>query len=324
MLHPILFDNGLLRLPCKKTLSQVMLILLLSVAAANSRADIHSVTPSDVYAQALRIEQETLELQRQLGIKDAPQTPKAIKTELLSRHVFARTYMLLTKITLFREQKKLPMVRPVSIEPQLNVTSYNNWAQCLRILTEIEILEKALGVTSKSPPAPVVTGKRPVDIFNKLNQISALWNLLIGGQITPPYVYAEAMRLNEDVSAILQAQNLMDTALPPAKLVNAMPGDSLDATFEILREIQKLQVQAGLEPFNLDEFHLPKQQALPQDVFNMIEMLLAELQPLKVKLGMKHVITPVAQYYENKKPADVTQVLGYIANRLHLLNHLQE
>ncbi len=261
-----------------------------------------------------------MELQRQLGIKDAPEIPKVIKTELLSRHIFAKTYMLLTKITLFREQKKLPMVRPVSIEPQAELLPYTNWAQCLRILTEIEILEKALDISTTTPPTPVVTGKRPIDVFNKLNQISALWSVLIGGQITPPYVYAEAMRLNEDVSAILQAQNLTDTALPPAKLANATPGDSLDATFEILREIQKLQVQAGLEPFNLDELHLPKQQAHPQDVFNMIEMLQAELQPLKVKLGLKHTMTPVAQYYDNKKPADVTQVLGYIANRLHLLN----
>lgn len=320
----ILFDNGLLKLPRPKTLARIMLALLFLVAAENTQADTSSITPSDVYVQAVRIEQKTLELQRKLGIKEVPEIPKVIKTELLSRHIFARTYMLLTKISLFREQKKLPMVRPVSIEPQAELLPYTNWAQCLRILTEMEILEKALGVSTPPPPTPIKTEKKPVEVFNKLSQISAVWNVLIGGQITLPYIYAEAMRLNEDVSALLQAQGIIDTALPTARIANASAGDSLDASFDILREIQKQQVQAGLETINLEEFHLPKQQAQPQDVFNMIEILLAELQPLKVKLGLKHTITPVAQYYDSKKPADVAQVLGYIANRLHLLNLRQD
>jgi len=112
----------------RKIISSFILIVLLSFAAANSHADTDAITPSHVYAQALQIEQETLELQRKLGIKDAPEIPKLIKTELLPRHVWAKTYMLLTKISVFREQKKLPIVRPASIEPQLNVSPYNSWA----------------------------------------------------------------------------------------------------------------------------------------------------------------------------------------------------
>jgi hypothetical protein len=297
-----------------------LILSLLLLTVENSRADTIEITASDVYAQALRIEQETLELKRQLGIKQTPETPKVIKTDVLARHIWAKTYVLLTKMTAFREQKKLPAIQPVSIEPQLNLLWYSNWAQCLRILTEMKIIEQALGVNIPTVPVSVVTNKRPVDVFNKLNQITAIWQVLIGGQITPTYVYAEAMRLNEDVSSILQMKNVMDTAEPPAKPSNATPGDSLNAGFAVLREIQQLQEKAELEPMNLEEFHLDKQQAKPQDVFTLIELLLAELQPLKVKLGMKHVITPVAQYYENKRPADVTQVLGYITNRLHLLN----
>lgn len=214
----------------------------------------------------------------------------------------------------------MPALRSVAIEPQLDLLLYSDWAQCLRVLTELKILEQTLGIKISTPPVPVVTGKRLIDVFNKLSQISAVWNVLIGGQITPSYVYAEAIRLNEDVSLILQEQAVMDSAIPPAKIPNAIPGDSLNATFDILREIQRLQLQVGIEPVNLDEFRLARQEARPQDVFNMIEMLLAELQPIKAKLGMKHVITPVVQYYDNKRPADVTQLLGYIENKLHLLN----
>lgn len=300
-----------------KLIPPLVLILLLCIANANYAAEI---TPSDVYAQALRIEQETLELRHQLGITDTPEQPKPIKTELLSRHVWAKTYMVLTKITLFREQKKLPAVRPVAIEPILNLTPFYSWAQCLRILNEMKIVEQALGITIATPPTPVVTGKRPIDVFNKLNQISALWSVLIGGQITPPYVYAEAMRLNDDVSMLLQMQEVMDTAFPPIKQANTIPGDSLTAGFTVLHEIQRLQIQIGIEPVNLDEFSIAGENVRAQDVFNFIGLLLAELQVVKAKLGLKHIVTPLAQYYEGKTPTDVAQVLGYIANKIHLLN----
>lgn len=307
-----------------KLIPPLALALLLCIANADIGCYAADITPSDVYAQALLIEQETLQLQRQLGITDAAEIPKPIKTDLLPRHVWAKTYMLLTKLTLFREQKKLPAVRPVAIEPTVNLTPFYNWGECRRILTEMKIIEQSLGITIATPPTPVVTGKQPIDVFNKLNQISALWSVLIGGQITPPYVYAEAMRLNDDVAMLLQMQGVMDTALPPAKLANALPADSLDAGFTLLHEIQRLQLQTGLDPVNLDEFYLARQDAKPQDVFNLITLLLAELQTVKAKLGLKHAITPLAQYYEGKKPADVTQVLGYIANKLHLLNLGQE
>lgn len=303
-----------------KSILRYVLALLFGIATANIGCYAAEITPSDVYAQALRIEQETLELQRQLGITDAPEATKPIKTELLPRHVWAKTYMLLTKIALFREQKKMPAVRPVALEPLLNLTPFYSWAQTQRILTELKIVEQVLGLSIATPPTSVVTGKKPVDVFNKLNQISSLWNVLVGGQITPSYVYAEAMRLHEDVSMLLQFRNILDTALPPNKLENAIPADSLEEGFLVLREIQKLQLQVGVEPINLDEFHVARQEARPQDVFTLIGFLVAELQPVKAKLGLKHSITPVAQYYDNKKPAEVTQLLGYINNKLRLLN----
>ncbi len=304
----------------RKIISLLVFVLSLIITTANIHCYAAEITSSDVYAQVLRIEQETLQIQHALGITDTPELPKPIKTEMLARHVWAKTYMVLTKITLFREQKKLPTIRPVAIEPQLELTPVSNWAQCLRILTEIEIIKQVLSIKTEFVPIPAVTGKRPVDVFNKLNQVSALWSVLIGGQITPPYVYAEAIRLNDDVTQLLQTEGIMDIAIPPAKIPNSNPGDALAAAFDVLREIQRLQVQTGVEPFNLDEFYIAKQDVHPQDVFNTIGLLLAELQTLKAKLGMKHAVTPIAQYYENKQPADVGQVLGYIANRLHLLD----
>jgi hypothetical protein len=227
-------------------------------------------------------------------------------------------------MTLFQEQRKLPFARPISLEPSLNITDYHNWSQCLRILTEIQILKQALHFKTLTPTLSIVKNKRSVDVFNKLNQVSALWSVLIGGQINIASIYAEAMRLNEDVSFLLQAQKMTDTAVPPRKQLNATLGDALETGFDILAQLQNLQTYHGVETFNLEEFHIAKQTVQSQEVFNLIELLIIELQPIKVKLGLKHTITPIVQYYETKKVADVVQLLGYVTQKLKLLNMSRE
>jgi hypothetical protein len=51
----------------------------------------------------------------------------------------------------------------------------------------------------------------------------------------------------------------------------------------------------------------------------MVTLCNAELQVIKVKLGLLHDITPAAEYHEDKTPAEVVQLLGYVTNKLHLV-----
>jgi hypothetical protein len=52
-------------------------------------------------------------------------------------------------------------------------------------------------------------------------------------------------------------------------------------------------------------------------------IILAELQPLKAYLQLKHVLTPTAHFYKNKTPAEVKQVLGWSVRKLELIQAIK-
>ena len=53
----------------------------------------------------------------------------------------------------------------------------------------------------------------------------------------------------------------------------------------------------------------------PSDVLNMVGMCLAEIQTLKAFMGIKS-LTPAAEYLEEKKPADVHQLLRWASLKI--------
>ena len=183
-----------------------------------------------------------------------------------------------------------------------------------RILTEIAILKHRLDIPGQPPAAVPLSGKRPIDTYNKLHQISGDLDLLVGAS-TPNDVYSEAKRLHEDVTALLRHQRIFDEAVPPPRRDNLLPKDSLQAVFMLLAEVQHLQRAHGLTTTDFKDFEMGDK-ATPDDVLVMIELALAELQSLKARLGMTHAVTASGSYEENKTAADVVQLLGYVTAKL--------
>lgn len=287
------------------------------------------ITPSDVYAQAVQIEKEIDLLKRHYHIT-AKGAAALVEADLRPRHVWEKAHLIQVKLNIFRAKHGLPLVSPVTQQPMLQVDPRLPWAQTQRILTEIKIIKRLLGVSGEVSPATVVQGKRPIDNFNKLNQISYDLDTLNGEAINASYVYAEAMRFHEDIIALLRRLEVPDTAAPPAKSVNTPPRESLKAAFELMGEVQRVQRLAGLETTDFKVFAKTEntentgnmENVVPADVFNMISMSLAELQVLKAKLGLRYEFTPPADIHEGKTPSDVTQLLGYSANQLRLIRKL--
>jgi hypothetical protein len=300
-------------------------VLLLSwagwVAAASAAVATEGLLPDDVYAQALLIEQETESIRRHLNLaRPAPYRP--VQTPLQPRHVWQKTYAVQMKISAFRRQHGLLVVAPVSREPVAAISMGHNWGQALRILTEIRILKHYLGIAGEQGPAPHVEGKTVKDVYNKFSEIHALWGGLIGGGFSPAQVYGEVMRLDKDIDGVLYQLKIFDSAYPPPKSPEAGAKEALDAGFEVLEEIQRLQRSAGLETVDFSAFRQDSG-VLPSDVFNLVDMALAELELIRVRIGLLHSITPPADYYEDKHPADVAQTLGYLVNKLRLVKSLR-
>jgi hypothetical protein len=88
----------------------------------------------------------------------------------------------------------------------------------------------------------------------------------------------------------------------------------------LMQEVQRIQGLANIEPVDFSGFLVPS--ATPSDTFNMTLMILAELQPIKAFLGMKHTITVPGRLYDEKKAADVQQLLEWARRKLQLIQTL--
>ena len=278
------------------------------------------ITPSDVYSQARRVELDVQALMEHMDVP-AMAVAEPVKADLLPRHVWQKGYFILTKLAAFRRKNGLPVSTVRSVEPVLELDPAQVFEQTQYILTELTILKRRLGVAGKTPPARPAHNKRPVDVFNLLHQVSLDLETLNREEISPSYVFAEVMRVFEDVNTLLHRLGLEDTTYPPEKLPLVTPLQSQGAAFELLAEVQRLQRDAGIPRTDLSVFR-KRDEVLPADVFNLVGMALAEIQPLKARLELQRNITPPAEYYEGKTPADVHQLLIWVTRKLRLIQSL--
>jgi hypothetical protein len=286
-----------------------LIFLLFGIPTAHA-AD---ATPSDVYAQAVRIEAEVESLK--LHFKITANAHSEDKSgDLKPRHTWAKSYVILLKLGKLRRKLGMTFIEPANIEPMLDMPPNQPWGMTQRILTELAILRFYLDIPGQPPAAVKTSGKRPIDAYNKLHHISGELELLTGA-VTPSEVYGEVKRLNEDVNAILRHQRIFEKAMPPPRRDNLQPKDSLKAVFALTDEIQRIQRIHGLTTTDFKGFDLGDK-TTPDDVFGMIALALAELQRVKAQLGMSHHITLPGTWEENKTPADVVQLLGYITAKL--------
>jgi hypothetical protein len=294
----------------------VLLLPLLLWATASSTAHAAETTPNDVYAQVVRIEAEVESLKRHFKVTGKAHV-EAKSGDLKPRHVWAKTYVILLKLGKLRRKQGLTYIEPANIEPLLDMPVNQPWGMTQRILSEIAILKYNLDIPGQPPALVQVSGKRPIDTYNRLHQISAGLDLLVGAS-TPSEAYSEAKRLNEDVNAILHQQGLFDQTVPPQRRDNLLPKDSLQAVFALLAEINRLQRAHGLTTTDFKGFEMGEK-TTPDDVIGVIELALAELQRLKAQLGMTHAISVSGIYEENKTPSDVVQLLGYVTAKLRAI-----
>ncbi len=300
--------------------SAVQYCLLLCLACIGSAVFAAPVNTDEVYTETLRIAHETALIRHSLGITTETQvTP--ITADLLPRHNLAQSYVILEKVNFFRRQHRLPDASPTVIAPYLDLAPFNTWAETQRILTELAIVKKWLDIPPEPEAIAPVSGKHPIDVFNRLRQISTDWNPLLGGGVLPAHVYSGATRLAEEARILLAHLGIADTTAPPARNKDARPRDSLREVFAVLAEVQRLQEQIGVTPTDFSAFRKPED-VQPDDVLTMTALTLGELQILKAHIGLLQNVTSARSYYPDKQPADVQQVVGYATNRLRLIRTL--
>ena len=299
-------------------MKKIVLLLLLTLSLSAK-----TITPNDVFAQTELIEKHVHFLLDYYDIKHSNKNitnEENFTTKLKPRNAWQKAYEILVKINMFRVSHGLSRIEPIGMEAVEQLNPDMVYGQTQRVLTEIKIVEVRLGIETPNFKRKSYTKKTPLDVYNKFADISASFDVLNRSELSPSYVFAEAMRVYDDLTIVLNHLGIKDTTGPTLRLTKATPTDSLKISMKVLKRLQNLQRSVGIKSVDFSEFD--KKEATPSDVYTIVEMIIAELQPIKAYIGLTKNITPPALSYTNKKPADIEQLMGWNFRKLSLITNL--
>lgn len=281
------------------------------------------ITPSEVYGQAILIEEQTESILRHFNIdyKSIPfDRRKKIKVKIRPRNVWQKTYEILIKINILRNRFDLPSIAPTNISPVLNMNSDLVYEQTQRVLTELEIFKYRLEIPSAKLERKIYKNKNSLDVFNQLSYVSEMLDSVNQENILPSLVFGTSMRIYDDINLILNKLEIEDDTIPIEKKENASSQDNYDLNMQMLKKIKQLQILSGIAIVDFNNFN--KEEASLSDVLSISQMLISELQTLKAYLDIS-IVSPVAVIYYTKTSNEVNQLLSWNLRKLNLINYLE-
>ncbi|NWF65961.1 MAG: hypothetical protein HXX81_00665 [Campylobacterales bacterium] len=298
-----------------------VIVLFMFFALSLFSSSVFMITSTDAYRQTQIVLSEIEIIKEHFNIT-AKSKSHTFNTELFSRHTWQLTYEILIKLNILRAKHGIAKMPVTSMQPTLDLSPILTYEQINRILLEIDFLKLHLGITKEPKEVRVDGTKNPTDVFNALLAISRELDLINGFSFNPSFVFAEAMRIHDDVTNILHFLKIKDDTIPPKKLANATPSNSCATGIEILKEIERLQKKANIKIVQLDELSNIKEHT-PSDTFLITEFILAELQTIKAYIGMKDYVTPLAISFDGKKSEDTNQLLGWSLKKLQKIQSIR-
>jgi len=298
-----------------------LLIILLIITSLFSK----EITPNEVYGKVMYITDDIHFLLKHYGIDhkhDEIIKRTTIDAKLKPRNVWQLTYEILIKINILRNNHNLPTVAPATMAPVLNMSPKLAYEQAKRIITELEIFKERMNIESPVYKEKLYKGKSPIDVFNGLSHMSASMDEINQGGFTPSYVFAENIRVYDDITSIIKELNIVDKTIPAKTNYNATPTDTFNIGMKTLEVIKQLQINVGMEFVDFTEFRKDKQ--TPSEVFTITQMILAEIQTIKAFIGLDDSITPIAFKYNSKTPIQVDQLMSWNLRKLKLIKKLRK
>ncbi|MDC0932454.1 hypothetical protein OAR97_01275 [Arcobacteraceae bacterium] len=234
---------------------------------------------------------------------------------LKPRNTWQKTYEIMIKINILRNNNNLPIIEPVNMDPVLNLNSALVYEQTQRILTELNIFMLRLGIVNQNNfVSKKYKNKTTLDVFKALNSVSYSLDELNKEGLSSSHVFGEMMRVYNDTTKIMQHLNINDHTIPTKRYEKIQSSDTYNRAVRILNKIKQIQHSLGIE--SVDFYGFEKDILTSSDVFGMVEMIIVELQPIKASLGLTHYITPASTQYQDKRPIDVDQMMGWVLRKL--------
>lgn len=299
---------------------KILISTLLFLSALSAK----NISTNDVYSQAVLINDNVKFLLSHYKIKhhhDEFEKSTVFLSDVRPRNVWQKTYEIMIKINILRNKHKLPTIEPANIEPVLNLNPELVYEQTQRLLTELKIFQTRMGIAAPVLKPKTFTDKTPADVFYNLSHASELLDELNEGVFTPSNVFAENIRVYDDLTAILQHLNIEDKTIPYKINYDSKTADTLNIAKSMLEIINKLHAKAGIGLVNFSDYRVDE--ATSSDVFGLTQMIIAELQPIKAYIGLNEFITPAARKYNGKTPVEVNQLMSWCLRKLQLITTLE-
>jgi hypothetical protein len=272
-------------------------------------------TPDDVYATAVAITAKLLAYRVDHGIRVVPRTTE-IQMNRQPKHVYQETLQCLEKVNLLRERTGLaPMA--ITRHPLRAITPLETYDLAVQLGDAIDLVMAHVGIRSADTPhtaTPTEFGKSPADVLQQMEMNANLLDTIIGSQgYTSNDVYHEVQRIVHELKLIRERLHITTPVEPPSFEPHKEPEDVLVVARRIIALLSLAQDRAGMDAM------LPERTPLggaikPNDVFNEIKVILAELISLKVHLNISTAVLEM-EFSTDRTPSHVYQEMLY-ARRL--------
>ncbi len=276
-------------------------------------------TPDDVFQVAGHILKELRKYKASRGIRIKIKKDKAAEG-LTPQHVYRKTLECLNKVDQIRLNKGIGDTA-LPDPPLRTITPTEVYDLVTRLDMELEIIYNK--DKFKYTPWYIDTGdfkenKTPSDVYNRMQIISDELDIILGsGGYTPNEVYGLAENINREIRLILKKLDYKIPVLSIPFKPGLRPRDTLASSYKLFGLIKKIQHRAGIfTPFI--PAVSPELNVTPNDVYNELQMIFAEISVLKAHLNII-ISLPETGVFKNKTPSHVEQNLLNSIELVHIL-----
>ncbi len=282
----------------------IVALLLIFVAPPYAHCMTATKNPNDVYSQVMILRDQVIALRKNSGVKD--KFPSIKKQECKApRHVLQKAMEVLDKINRLRRIRNMGAIT-VPPYPSREISPNEVYGMVRRLVGEMQLF-----LPGDKPAAPkTFSGKTPNDVYRELWGISRALDPVLGIRgLMPADVYNKSLEALETIRFLRLSQNKPYIHIKkPERTEGNHPNHSLKMVYNLLGKIAVAERNLWIEPITLPKVSMRVIE--PQEVYDALNIVIAELQRIKYRLGLERYIkTPETQ--GEKTPDDVVQILKY-------------
>lgn len=301
----------------------IVFVLVLLTAQTGLGSEYREITSDDVFTTMDLADRSLDVLMKAEGIEKTEHF-EIMEKSLGPMHVYQLATACNDMIIRFEKKKGIrPMPKIVAAPAEYIPEDVKMLADMM--LAEIRRVSDRLGISNLPQNEEPFYNKNSTDVFEKMLRIFLKLNALTGVEkITPSESFQEMARAVSDVKSILKhidpAQRYrIDAPLSPPGI---KPADVFKQCLLIRQDIN-----ARRKSFNVDVVPVPEvaenRELRPSDVFIQIQIIIAELNLLKMATGTVS-LTPLPVPVSGKVPTDVHQQAQMVRYLLSQITPLQE